>query len=169
VQVTNDGVPVDVLIKVIKDSVRRAGVSRVAGRGDLRVVSVQLTLRVMASTTAGGGLRLRVPVIGAEIGVGAKVIRQDTHIIDITLVPPEQVLREVRGGDVENALVDAIATIRDTVATAAEGDDPWVLSISTVDISFVITKSGTISFGAEGDLTNEVTQNLRLGLAPAGA
>ena len=169
VQVIEDGVPVDALIQVIKNSVRQAGVSRVSDPRDLTVASVQLTLRVMASSTVGGGLKLRVPVIGAEIRVGARVTRQDTHTIDIILVPPDEALREVRGGDVENALVQAIATIRETMASAANGDEPWVLSTSTVEISFVITKSGTISLGAEGELTNEVTHSLHLGLTPVDA
>jgi hypothetical protein len=170
VQVIDDGVPVDSLISVVKESVKRGGVSKVSGRGDLRVSSVQLTLRVMATRTVGGGLNLRVPVIGAEIRVGAKVTTQDTHTIDIKLVPPELApARAVRGGDVANALVAAIATIRETMASAAGGDDPWVLSESSVDISFVVTKSGSISLGAEGELTGEVTHRLCLGLAPSGA
>ena len=63
--------------------------------------------------------------------------------------------------------MNAIATIRDVVTKAAEGDDPWVLSASTIDISFAITQTGTISLGVDGELANEVTQTLRLGLAPA--
>jgi hypothetical protein len=168
VHVINDGVPVDELIKVVKHSVRRGGVSQVSGPTDLQVASVQLTLQVMASRTGGAGLSLRVPVIGAELRVGTKITKQDTHTIDITLVPPRQALRPVRGGDVEDALVAAIATVRQTMASAAAGDDPWVLSESSVDISFAVTKSGTISLGAEGELTHEVTQTLRLGLEPPG-
>jgi len=83
-------------------------------------------------------------------------------------VPPEErATRQVRGGDVEEVLVNAIATVRDVVTKAAEGDDPWVLSASTIDISFAITEAGSISLGVDGDLANEVTQTLRLGLAPS--
>lgn len=167
-RVIDDGVPVDDLIKVVKASVRRGGVSRVSGPGDLQVTSVRLNLQVIASKSGGAGLSLRVPVIGAELRVGTKITRQDTHAVDIKLVPPEQLTRQTRGGDVENALVSAIATIRQTMASAAGGDDPWVLSESSVDITFVVTKTGNISLGAEGELTHEVTQSLRLGLAPPG-
>ena len=48
----------------------------------------------------------------------------------------------------------------------AEGEDPWVLLASTIDISFAITQTGTISLGVDGELSDEVTQTLRLGLAP---
>lgn len=165
-QVTDNGVSADALIKVIKDSVRQAGVSQVSGPQDLRMASVYLTLRVVATTAAGGGLTLRVPVIGATIRAGAKVTRQDTQTIHIMLVPPERLAHQVRGRDVEEALVKAIAAIRYTMASAAGGDDPWALSDSDVEISFVITKSGAISLGAEADLTNEVTHSLRLRLTP---
>jgi hypothetical protein len=83
------------------------------------------------------------------------------------LVPPEdRDTRQVRGGDVEEVLVNAIATIRDVMTTAAEGDDPWVLSESAIDISFAITQTGSITLGVDGELASELTHTLRLGLAP---
>jgi hypothetical protein len=119
---------------------------------------------VVASNTAGGRLDFRVPVIGMKLRLGAAVTRKDTHTIDMTLVPKEE--RPVRGGDIEEVLVSAIETIRRVVASAAAGRDPWVLSESTIDISFAVTETGTISLGAEGELASEVTQTLRLGLGP---
>jgi hypothetical protein len=168
VKITEDGVPVDALISVVKESIKRAGVSSTSRSRDLQVASVKLILDVVASSTSGGGLDFRVPFIGMKLSVGAKVTKKDTHTIDITLVPPkDQDIRQVRGGEVEDVLVTAIATIRDVMARAAEGDDPWVLSTSTIDISFAITQTGTITLGVDGELANELTQTLRLGLAPA--
>jgi hypothetical protein len=165
--VTAEGVPVDTLISVIKDSIKQAGVSRSSPTRDLQVASVQLILQVVASESAGGGLDFRVPFIGMKLRLGAKVTKKDTHTINITLVPPEdRDTRQIRG-DVEDVLVNAIATIREVIARAEEGDDPWVLSAGTIDISFAITETGTISLGVEGELANELTQTLRLGLASA--
>ena len=165
-KVTNEGVPVEALISAVKDSVKRANVSRASLAADLRVASVQLILEAVASTTAGGGLDFRVPFIGMKLRLGAKVTSKDTHTIDITLVPPEdRDTRQVRGGEVEDALVNAIATIRAVMARAAEGEDPWILSAGTVDISFAITQTGTISLGIDGELADELTHTLRLGLA----
>jgi len=167
VKVTDEGVPVDTLISVIKDSIKRAGVSRTSQTKDLQVASVRLILDVVASKTAGGGLDFRVPFIGMKLRVGAKVTNKDTHTIDISLVPPkDRDARQVRGGEVEDVLVNAISTIRDVMTKAAEGDDPWFLSAGTIDISFGITKTGSISLGVDGELANELTQTLRLGLAP---
>jgi hypothetical protein len=169
-KVTDEGVPVDTLISVVKDSVKRAGVSRTSETRDLQVASVRLILEVVASKTAGGGLDFRVPVLGMKLSLGAKVTKKDTHTIDITLVPPkERDTRQVRGGEVEDVLVNAIATIRNVMTQAAEGDDPWVLSAGTIDISFAITQTGTISLGVDGELANELTHTLRLGLASAPA
>jgi len=166
VKVTDEGVPVGSLISVVKDSIKQAGVSSTSRTRDLRVASVQLILEVVASKTAGGGLDFRVPFIGMKLSLGAKVTKKDTHTIDITLVPPEERdTRQVRG-EVEEVLVSAIATIRDVMAQAAEGDDPWILSASTIDIAFAITQTGTISLGVDGELANELTHTLRLGLAP---
>lgn len=169
-KITDEGVPVETLISVVKDSVKQAGVSSTSQTTDLRVASVQLILQVVASKTAGGGVDFSVPFIGMTLSLGTKVTKQDTHTIDMTLIPPQQKdARQVRGGDVQEALVNAIATIRHVMTEAAEGDDPWLLSAGTVDISFAITKTGTISVGVNGELANELTHTLRLGLAPGPA
>lgn len=161
-KVTGNGVPVDELIRVIKTSVKRSGVSPAA---DLQVASVQLILKVIATSTLGGGLNFRVPVLGMQLSVGGKITRQDTHTLDLTLTPPAQPSgHELRDGEVEDAIVDAITTIRAVITSATEGDNPWVLSVGTVDISFVVTEIGTISLGVEGELANEITHTLRLGL-----
>ncbi len=55
-KVTDQGVPVDTLIGVVKDSIKQAGVSRTSQTRDLQVASVQLILDVVASKAAGGGL-----------------------------------------------------------------------------------------------------------------
>jgi hypothetical protein len=167
VKITDEGVPLDDLVEAVKASVMRAGISRTSQAPDLRVASVQLTLKVVASSTVGGGLDFRVPFVGMKLKVGLKVTRHDTHTIDITLVPPEDAGRQVRGGqDVEEALVDAVAAIRAVTSKAAAGDDPWIMSEGTVDISFVITQAGTISLGIDGELSGELTHTLRLRLAP---
>src|SRR5262249_41906410 len=148
--------------------IKRAGVSRASKTRDLQVVSVKLSLDVVASKTAGGGVDFRVPFIGMKLRVGAEVTKKDTHTIDITLVPPkDRDTRQVRSGDVADVLVNAIATIRDVMTKAAEGDDPWLLSASKIDISFAVTQTGTITLGVDGELANEVTHTLRLELAPA--
>ena len=166
-KVTDAGVPVEALIDAVKEAVKRAGVSRSSSQGDLRVESVQLVLRALVSKSAGGTLDFRIPFIGMRLRAGTKVTGQDTHTIDITLKPPDRPTRAVRGGNVEDALVDAIVTIRQAMAHAAAGDDPWALSAGTVDISFGVTKTGSISVGADGELGDEVTQRLQLRLAPA--
>jgi hypothetical protein len=169
-KVTDEGVPVDALISVVKESIRQAGVSRTSPDGDLQVASVRLVLEVVATKMAGSGLNFRVPFIGMKLRVGGKVTKKDTHTIDITLVPPaERDTRQVRSGDIEEVLVDAIATIRAAMSKAAEGDDPWVLSAGTIDIFFAITQTGTITLGIDGELENELTHTLRLELAPASA
>jgi hypothetical protein len=168
VKVTDRGVPLDTLIDVIKESVQRAGISRGSPTRDFQVASVQLILEVVASDTAGGGVDFRVPFIGMQLRLGAKVSKKDTHTVDIILVPPEErATRQVRGAEeVEDALVSAITAIRAVAARASVGDDPWILSEGTADISFAVTKTGTISLGVDGELSGELTHTLRLRLAP---
>jgi hypothetical protein len=164
----DEGVPVTSLIAEIKKAVIMAGVTDANPQRDLRVESVQLILEAVATQAAGGKVSFRVPFIGTELSVGVKQTRQDTHTIEITLVPPDHLTTGavLSGTDVQDALVEAIRTIRTTMLSAAGGRDPWVLSDGVVDLSFGVTKEGMISVGVEGELTNEATNTLRLKLVP---
>jgi hypothetical protein len=167
---TDDGVPVDALIAVVKNSVRRAGVSATEPGRDLRVVSVHLNLRVIAAVTSGGRLEFRVPVLGMPVKFGRSVTRQNTHTIDVTLIPPDLLERELRDDDVESVLVDAIETIREVMTTAAGGDDPFAIKHSSVELVFAVTDTGSFTIGLDGEFKDEVTHTLRVELAPpAGA
>jgi len=112
-------------------------------------------------------LNFHVPFIGTEFAVGASRTQRDTHTIDITLVPPVQPSPGAARGDIRDVLVEAIRRVRQTVASASEGEDPWHLSTARVDISFGVTREGTISVTAEGGMTGETTNTLRLSLGPA--
>ena len=167
-RVTEDGVPIQELIETIKQAIRSANVSNTDLDRDLRVGSVQITLHAVATRSLGGGLDFRVPFIGMEVKLGCKLTKQDTHKIDISLVPPDLKKRpELRDGDLGSVFTDAINTIRGAVASAATGDDPFILTESSVNISFAVTAEGTISLGVDGALTNELTHTLTLGLVPA--
>lgn len=166
-QATDDGLSVQELIETIKQAIKTANLSSTDLDRELRVASVRLTLNAVATRSLGGGLDFRIPFIGMPVKLGNKMTKQDTHTIRISLVPPDLIDRpELRGGDVESVLVDAINTIRAAVASAATGEDPFTLIDSSVDISFGVTATGAISLGVDGGLTNETTHTLTLGLAP---
>lgn len=169
--VTDDSVAVEELVSAVKNAVKQAGISTTDEGRDLRVSSVQLILSAVATTKLGGGLDLRVPVIGWKVRVGGNRSHQRTHTIDITLVAEDlQERHELRHSAIEATLVDAITTIRAVVAAGAGGDDPLLLKAGAVELVFGVTDQGTISFGAEGELTDEVTNTLRIELiaAPVG-
>ena len=99
---------------------------------------------------------------------GAKVTSSDTHEIDINLAPPAQEPEEeVREASLDLALVDSIETIRAILATAAEGDDPFILNDAKITLSFAVTAEGDISIGTDDSMSNEVTHSLVLALVPA--
>jgi len=167
VRATDNGIPAETLITAVKNSVKRAGVSATSEHPDFRVSAVQLILTLIATTTRGGSVDFRVPFLGMQLRAGATVSRQDTHSLDLMLVPPGLPGPEIRDGDVESALVEAITTIRAVVASAAAGDDPWALATGTVDITFAVTETGSISLGLHGELVGQLTHTLRLTLTPA--
>lgn len=167
-RVTESGVPVQDLIEAVKQAIKTANVSSSVRDRDLRIGSVRLTLHTIATRSYGGGLNFHVPLIGTEVKLGGKITHQDTHEIEINLVPPAPAERpEIRDGDLGPVLEEAIGTIRATITAAAGGEDPFVLEKSTIKIAFGITADGDISIGVNGGLSNELTQALTLSLVSA--
>jgi hypothetical protein len=158
-------VAIDELVTVVKNVIHRASMSTTDPDRDLAVTSVQLTLNAIATVTAGGGLDFRLPVLGMKLKLGASVTRRETHVIDMTLVPQRRGGHEIRDGEIEAVLLDAVESIRRVMTLAAQGDDPFVLSRSSVDLCFAIAKDGSIALGASGELKDEVSHRLRLSLA----
>lgn len=149
---------------MIKNAVSRANVSATNAGRDLAVTSVYLKLNTVAIASAGGGLDFRVPFIGLEVRYRASVAHEQMHTLEMTLVPDTAAGFEIRDKPVETVLTDAIGTIRDVMAHAAGGDDPFLLSDSVIELSFGVKKDGSISLGLEGELANTVTQSIRLTL-----
>jgi hypothetical protein len=167
-RVVNDGVTVEDLIAAVKTAVLRAGVSSGSDRSDLRIVSVQLVLTTVATASTGGTIDFRVPLLGVKLTATGKLGRRHTHTIDITIQPPQGPVRKaVRGqAEVEQSLVSAIGTIRRVIASAGAGQDPWMVSESSVELKFAVTQEGGISLGVDRDSKSDVSQVLRLRLTP---
>lgn len=71
-KISDEGVPLDTLIEVVKASVRRGGISRTSKTRDLKISSVQLIIEAVASDAAGGRLDFRVPFIGMKLKLGIR-------------------------------------------------------------------------------------------------
>lgn len=159
------GVPVDDLVTAVKKAIKAANVSVTNPGRDLSVTSVRLRLNTVATRTAGGSIDFRVPLIGMRLKIGSTVTRQNSHLMEITLVPEDSGVPETRGTPVDAALVETIETVRAIVARAAGGDDPFTLQDSTVELTFGVAADGTISLGIDGELKDEVTHTIRMTIA----
>jgi hypothetical protein len=167
-EVTDSGVPVGSLIDAVKAAVKEAGISTSDPARAVRVTSIQLVLATVATTTAGAKLEFKVPFIGMDVKFGTAVTRQRTHTLDITLVPPDLApAHEVRGGAVDEVLLEAIETVTAAVERAAGGDDPFLLKESMVELAFAVTDTGSISLGFDGEAKDEITHKLKITLAAA--
>jgi hypothetical protein len=168
VKTTDDGVRIADLITAVKEAVRAADISAARAGRDLRVSKVDLTLSVIASRDGGAGIELKVPVLGMKLGGRYRHGSSSAQTVQVTLVPPPPAGAEVRGGDVEDTLVEAIETVRAAVAAGIAGDDPFVLESSTVTLVFAVTDTGSIALLGEGDLADSQTSTLVLTLVPTG-
>lgn len=132
------------------------------------MTSVQLSLHTVAARRAGGGIDFCVPFLGMRMSMGGVVTRRDTHTVDIVMEPRDlSAQHEIRDGEIEAVLVESIDTIRSVIARAVEGDDPFLLHDSAVELSFAVAKDGSITLGFNGEFKNEIAHTLRIGLGPA--
>jgi hypothetical protein len=159
------GVPVDELIDAVKRAVKQANISATDPGRDLAVTAVTLRLNTVATRGLGGSIDFRVPLIGVRLTAGGSVTRQDTHLMELTLIPDHAPVIETRGVPVDVVLVEAIETVRAVMARAAAGDDPFVLRDGTVELSFGVASDGSIALGIDGELKDEVTHAMRLTIA----
>jgi hypothetical protein len=106
------GVPVDELVTVIKNAIKRANVSSANADRDLQVTSVFLKLNTIATVSIGGGIDFRIPVLGMKLKIGGAITRQDTHTMEMTLIPEGlNKTHEIRDGG--NAMDFSVISVRD--------------------------------------------------------
>jgi hypothetical protein len=161
------GMPVDDLISAVKNAIEQANISVANPDRDLAVTSVYLKLNTIATAKAGGGLDFRIPFIGLQVKAGASATRHRTHTMELTLVPDRTIIA-TRGAAIDAVLLEAIETVRTVMARATQGDDPFTLQDSAVELSFGVSQDGAISLGINGELAEETTHTLRVTIAKPG-
>jgi hypothetical protein len=165
--VDGEEVSAEAVVAVVKRSIERGNLAPAAEHSNLQVTAVDIELKVVTSRSLGGGLHFRVPVLGADVSMRGKSTRARTQTISITLVPPGiGTGHEIRDGDVEEALVEAVATVRRLMAAAAYGESPWLLGSGMVELEFGVTMSGGLVLGFESDRSDESSNKLKLTLGP---
>jgi hypothetical protein len=166
VHVVNNGVDVAEFIASVKTAIKAANLSLSEPDGTIRVASIDLTINAVATRTSGGRLQFQIPLVGVQAGGSRTATRRDTHTIQVSLVPADTDDElEVRDSDVEDSLVEAVDTIRQILAAAAGGDDPFNLATGSVELSLTVTEDGAISLGWSGERNDEISHHLRIGLA----
>jgi len=73
----------------------------------------------------------------------------------------------VRDQDVATVLAESISTIRAVLAQASDGNDPFSLKTSMVELNFAVTQNGSITLGFNGELQGQVSHTLQIGIEAA--
>jgi hypothetical protein len=102
------------------------------------------------------------------LSLGAKFSSEDTQCIEIELVPSDLDDME-RQGDIQRSIVDAARTIRQVISAAIQGDNPFSLRSSSIELTFAVNDEGRIALGFGGQLRDEVKHQLRLELGTVDA
>ena len=166
---TSTGMDVESVIGKVKQAILAAEIQRENDPTALQLESLDLTLKAFAETEVGGEVKIKIPLINLEIGMGSSLTQQETQTIEINLKPPEMLKAERREAirkeiDLKSSLADAINIIRDGIKAAAAGEPEFVLDKATVELNFVVTEKGEITVVAKGSQVFETTNGLKLTL-----
>lgn len=126
---------------------------------------MELTLKVSSVKDASGNIQLKIPFIETDAGIDASYTTSSIHTIFLTLVPDTQrVKSRVRG--IEDELVKAIELIEGAIKEAANEEPKFKMQGSSIELNFVINKSGNISLIVKGGMKSEITNKLKIYFKP---
>jgi len=149
------------LIAQMKRAVSIVADEAIGTKGSAIIESIELELEGVATTEGGGDFKFKI--LGKELGLGASYSKEKLQKISISLVPEEEI-RTFGSEDVSQLLVKALRMIRDSVAFAASQPPKYQLGEATAELSFEVTKDGSINFFAEGSRESVATQTVRIKL-----
>ncbi|MDN5768095.1 MAG: hypothetical protein L0H96_20280 [Humibacillus sp.] len=164
------GVDLDTVIRQVKEAlllVQLEQAERAARTGvAVDVVRIELTLRTMVERTAGGEVRLTVPIVGQELGGGVDTSWQQVQTVELTLVPPDGLPKRVPGWGLSEELARAVLGVEDAVRTAAETEPRFEMERASVELNVVVGRGGSISLVAKGSSGREVAHTVKVHLEP---
>ena len=150
------GKEIQTVVKYVKEAILAVE----AEGTTVQVEKLELTLKAVEVMTAGGELKLKIPILG-DIGGGLEMSAQNTQVVTLTLVPPKG--KELLGApDIKKELKEAILTIKEGVKSAADNEPKFALENSAVELNFVVTGEGKINVVVKADTKAEETHSMKL-------
>ncbi|AKB28870.1 hypothetical protein MSSAC_2521 [Methanosarcina siciliae C2J] len=153
------GVQIDKIITKVKKAIRE--VEQRSYRSEIGVKVEKLDLKLKTFNSKEGGLELKVPVVDLDLGLGGSISKEETHTIELTLIPVDDT-RLFRDMEIEDNLVDLIMGIEQGIKNALIEVPRFKLQKASVELNFVVNAAGEISLVAKGEKKIETTNNLKL-------
>ncbi|WP_440948422.1 trypco2 family protein [Methanosarcina sp. T3] len=160
----NVGIQIDKIISKVKKAIRE--VEQQSYRSELGVKVEKLDLKLKTFNSKEGGLELKVPVVDLDLGLGGSISKEETHTIELTLIPVDDT-RLFGEEDIEDNLVELIMGIEQGIKNALVDAPRFKLQKASVELNFVVNAGGEISIVAKGEKEIETTNNLKLYLTSA--
>src|SRR5579863_10319675 len=140
-----DWVNAEDLITQIKQGLSRARLERPSSEDrEIAMTGVTLRLLVAVNRTGGGGFKLRVPIIGADLAAGIKTGTHSHQTIEVVLRPVPEENGPVAAPPVSASITDAVRTIMGLLVAAEDQEPRWTLDTAKVQLEFGIDSEGLI-------------------------
>lgn len=154
---------IDTIVAQVKKAIIEVEKDAPSEGPQLQIKAAELTLNAVVTKDLGGDFSFKI--FGHEFGGGVDLTKADTQTIKLKLTPDLSEAMEFGTEDVSARLVEAMRSIRDSVARAADEEPRFALEEASVELNFQVDKDGKISFiiAGEGKKTNAQTIALTLG------
>lgn len=147
------------LVQRIKQAIRQVDLAPLDA-GDISVVGIDVALKLETTLSAGGDVKLTIPVINLEIAASRKRTWKNLDELEINLAAPERSTEaEAQSEDpIVSGLANAANAVFAAVATAQTGPPVYDLEKASYSLSFVVSDEGKVAFVFAGEAAKEVTQ-----------
>ena len=144
------------LVREVKAAINSADAQ--LRQNDLKITEVDLELRTVVETTAGGGVTIGV------LEVGGDRTRDDTNTLSLRLTPSTAGV-QLMASPAEDLVAAILATSAASLA-AADSPPAFILVDATVTIEVEVNLSGKVSLIARGGAAHTKGHTLTLTLSP---
>ncbi|BDZ72168.1 trypco2 family protein [Methanobacterium petrolearium] len=128
----------------------------------MKIKSIQLKLKSIASENAGAGVTLQIPLLG-KLKIGSDISAKSVQTIFLTLKTPQTRKKSAYGLlELDEKLAKGILTLTEGIKAAACDQPILEMGESSIELNFILKSESDISFLIKAGFESELTNTLKV-------
>ncbi len=128
----------------------------------IKIKSIQLKLKSIASEKAGAGVTLQIPLLG-KLKLGSDISAKSVQTTSLTLKTPKTPTKSVyKLMELDEKLAKNILSLTEGIKSAAYDEPLLEMGESSIELNFILKSESEISFLIEAGFESELTNTLKV-------